>query len=540
MITRIAGPGYRVIPRRDKLNCPDKLEEESDMNRSILTFFTALVLIATVMLAQSWGGEINPLPDQSDNLCRDLDSLRDCDFIEGRLLVRFKSEFVPGPGSEIESSIASEKFDEWGVTLNHAYYGPLAGLYLVEGNFRVRELLPVVRADSTVKYAEPDGVVYLDYQPNDPHAQSGTAGGDHFDLIGAFSAWDDSKGDPNIVIAVIDTGALLSHDDIAGNLWTDPTNGSHGWNFNDDNADLSDCQPGDGHGTATACAAAGVGDNNKGTAGIAFKSRIAVIKAVLGGASTCVKALQYAADKRFKVVSASWHVFTSKQAVFDAINVLNANGQLLICAAANLSENIDQAGNELYPACLTNPNIITVMNTDMSDKKYSTSNWGPVSVDLAAPGVDIYMASADGGYWQCTGTSIATPLVSGACALIWSRNPSKGHLEIKSCIMANTDPVTSISGMCVSGGRLNVKAASDAIGGSSTPAPPSSSSGSKKKSGGCGMIDTGSRKPPISEIIGWLLPAMLLLLALIAVRRRLGSFRFIKKGLAGSGVTEMC
>jgi subtilisin family serine protease len=512
------------------LNNFGKPEEEDNMNRITLTFFTALVLIAAVPLAQSWGGEINPPLDQVDNLCRDLDSLRDCDFIEGRLLVRFKSEFVPESGSELKSSVVSEKFDEWGVTVKHAYYGPLAGLYLIEGNFRVRELLPIVRADSTVKYAEPDGVVYLDYQPNDPHAQSGTTGGDHFDLIGAFSAWDDSQGDPSIVVAVIDTGALLTHDDIAGNLWTDPTNGSHGWNFNDDNADLSDCQPGDGHGTATACAAAGVGDNNKGTAGVAFRCKIAVVKAVKSGASsgasTCIKALQYVADKRFKVVSASWHVFTSKEAIFDAINVLNANGQLLICAAANLSKNIDQAGNELYPACLTNPNIITVMNTNMSDNKYSTSNWGPVSVDLAAPGVDIYMASADGGYWQCTGTSIATPLVSGACALIWSRNPSKGHLEIKSCIMANVDPVASISGMCVSGGRLNVKAASDAIGGSGSPAPPSSpSSGSKKKSGGCGIIDTGGRKPPISDIIGWFLPAMLLILALIAVRRKSGNFR---------------
>jgi len=107
--------------------------------------------------------------------------------------------------------------------------------------------------------------------------------------------------------------------------------------------------------------------------------------------------------------------------------------------------------------------------------------------------------------------------------------------------MANVDPVTSISGMCVSGGRLNVKAASDAIGGSGTPASPSSpSSGGKKKSGGCGMIDTGSPKPPISDLIGWFLPSMLLLLTLVAARRRLGSFRFIKKGLAGSGVTEMC
>jgi PKD repeat protein len=407
-------------------------------------------------------------------------------YFEGRLLIRFKVEVNRQTRTELDFPAIAEKFDEWGVSVKHAYHGGLAGLYLVEGDFRVRDLLPVVLEDPAVKYAEPDYKVALDYQPNDPYVQSGTATADHLDKIGAFDAWDQTKGDPSLVIALIDTGLQMNHEDLSANLWTNPGeiagngvdddgNGYkddiHGWNFDSNNNNLSDWNAAnDGHGTATTCAAAGVGDNGKGTAGVAYRCKFAVLKALQTGVSSAIEALQYAADMDFKVVNGSWHSFSSAQAISDAITEMNNKGILYVCTAANDDRNIDLPGNTLYPGCLTHPNIITVMSTDMSDMKSSDSSWGAVSVDLAAPGVDLYLAKAPSGYKDWTGTSAAAPVVAGACALLWCKYPAKTHIEIRQLILDNVDVVSSLTGLCATSGRLNIKEALDA-GGPVPPAP---------------------------------------------------------------------
>jgi PKD repeat protein len=269
----------------------------------------------------------------------------------------------------------------------------------------------------------------------------------------------------------VDSGCSVAHEDIAANLWVntaeaqgttgvdDDGNGYiddlHGWDFINGDNTLDDF---DNHGTATSSAAVAVGDNGKGTAGVAYRCKVAVLK---GNKfiEAAVEAFQYAVDKGFRVVNASWGSVYS-DAISDAITEMNNNGVLLVCVAGNQGR--DLATYSIYPACYPHDNIIVVMNTDKYDYKRDSSNWGLVDVDLAAPGTDLYLAQSWGSYGYCTGTSYSTPVVSGACALLWSRYPYLTHMQVKQLILDNIDVLYSLAGLCVTGGRLNIKKALDA------------------------------------------------------------------------------
>jgi PKD repeat protein len=416
---------------------------------------------------------------QQDSQHPDLRTMLEGDYTEGRLLVRFKNR----PADEVLPFTASEKFEEWGVKMKHAYHGELTGLYLIEGDFRVRDLLPIIISDPDVKYAEPDYKVELFYQPNDPGAQSGTSQGDHLDKISAFDAWNVTKGDSSFVIALIDTGCTVTHEDLADNLWINTAEASgvpgvdddgngyiddiHGWNLRDENNNLSDYAS-HSHGTATSSAAAGAGDNNKGIAGIAFQCKFAMLKG-FSNFSMIIEGFQYATDKGFKVINASWGSHSFSSALSDGVTELDNNGILLVCAVSNNSYDLNS--HPCYPACLTHDNVISVMGSNQSDEIAWFSDYGAPHADLAVPSEEVYLAKREGGYDDYDGTSFGAPLVTGACALLWSRYPSKTHTEIKQQLLDNVDVLSSLSGLCVTEGRLNIRKALDA-GGSPPPPPP--------------------------------------------------------------------
>jgi PKD repeat protein len=411
----------------------------------------------------------------------------EAEYTEGRLLVRFKKQSE----TELVQTLASCKFSEWGVRLRHAYIRELAGLYLVEGDFLVHELLPAVLEDPDVLYAEPDYKIKLTYQPNDPYSQSGTDDAYHLDKIHAFEAWDHTKGSPSLVIANTDAGTNYNHEDLAANVWTNAAEASgtpgvdddgngyvddlHGWNFVKNNHNIiGGADIFTGHGTLTSSLHCGVGHNGKGIAGVSYNCKFAVLYMV-DTTAAAIESFQYCVTMGFKIVNASWVVGVNNSGLRDAITEMNNNGILLVTTAGN--DGINLGIYKLYPVCYTHQNIIGVMSTNQNGQVPYWSSWGATAVDLAAPGADIRCADPAGGYRTESGTSFSCPLVTGAIALLWSKYPGKTHLEIKQLLLDNVDILSSLSGKCVTGGRLNIKEALEA-GGPTPPKPEAGFSGS--------------------------------------------------------------
>jgi len=140
------------------------------------------------------------------------------------------------------------------------------------------------------------------------------------------------------------------------------------------------------------------------------------------------------------------------QGLEDAISYANDHNVLFVAAAGNSDSNNDV--NPHYPSSYNVPNVLAVAATDRNDAKAWFSSYGLTTVDLGAPGVDTLSTEPGNNYGYKSGTSMATPHVSGAAALLKGYNPSLSALDLKSIIMDSVDPVASMSGITVTGGRL--------------------------------------------------------------------------------------
>jgi subtilisin family serine protease/Ca2+-binding RTX toxin-like protein len=334
------------------------------------------------------------------------------------------------------------------------------------------------------EYVEPDFIINVDSTtPNDidyPKLwglnNTGQTGGKVDADIDAPEAWDLQKGNPNFVIGVIDTGVDTTHPDLINNIWTNPgeiaNNGIdddengyiddvNGWDFAyDDNAptDLH------GHGTHVSGTIAGDGNNAIGVSGVVWDAKIMPLKFIRdtgsGYTSDAVDAISYAANMGVKLTNNSWGGAGFSQALLDAINTAAEQGSLFIAAAGNSAMNSDITPS--YPAAYNAANIVSVAATTNLDGLASFSNYGAVSVDLGAPGKDIYSTfpmngSALGkGYGTISGTSMAAPHVTGAAALLWSQHPNWSVEQVKAALMNSVDPLVELTGKTVTGGRLNV------------------------------------------------------------------------------------
>jgi subtilisin family serine protease/regulation of enolase protein 1 (concanavalin A-like superfamily) len=297
--------------------------------------------------------------------------------------------------------------------------------------------------------------------------------------IDAVEAWDIHTGSQNVLVGVIDTGIDRNHPDLAANMWQNPgetgtdangnakqTNGLdddangyvddwRGWDFvNGDNDPHDDHY----HGTHCAGTIGGVGNNGQGVAGVCWNVSLVGLKFLdAGGSGTtsgAVEATLYATKIACTLTSNSWGGGGYSQALKDAIDAAGVAGILFVAAAGNSGMDTDASPN--YPSTYESANIVAVAATDRYDGMAYFSNWGLTTVDLGAPGVDVYSAAPNGSYQYLSGTSMATPHVAGACALLKSANPSLSGAQIKQAIMATSDPISSLAGKTVTGGRLNV------------------------------------------------------------------------------------
>lgn len=435
------------------------------------------------------------------------------EYVEGDLLVRF----APKAGGEHLSTAEKNGIltSLCAGTVKHNYtIVPGLSLVRLPAGIIVKDALTVFNNVSGILYAEPNYRTYVASTfPNDPYFEdekqwglhnTGETGGTVDADIDAPEAWDTAT-DSDIIVAVIDTGIDYGHPDLAANLWVnsaeyygdpnedDDNNGYvddiRGWDFvNDDNDPKDDNY----HGTHVAGIIGAVGNNNTGVVGVCWQVEIMNLKSYdenqEGTWANCIKAIEYAVDMGAKVINASWGGYTGdpNQSLKDAIDAADASGVLFVAAAGNDHFSIDDPRyHPFYPAKYDSDNIISVMATDQDDHKSDFSNWGPVSVDLGAPGgwkvplpfgdddilstmptyeTDKMAALNYSTYYDhLAGTSMAAPHVSGACALIWSSEPSVSHHKIKDILLDTVDSLYDLDGLCVSGGRLNVYKALSAM-----------------------------------------------------------------------------
>ena len=333
------------------------------------------------------------------------------------------------------------------------------------------------RAQSAVAVAEPDYMVFASYSANDPSFgqlwglnNTGQTGGVADADIDAPEAWDISRGADSLVVGVIDTGVDYNHPDLAANCWVntkeiagngldDDGNGYvddyRGWNFV---AETNDSVDDHYHGTHCAGTIGAVGDNGIGVAGVAHRVKIMALKFLSstgsGYVSDAVEAVRYAAANGAKLTSNSWGGGGYSQLLKDAIDEAQGVGVLFVAAAGNESSDSDAAPS--YPAAYDCPNIISVAATDHADQLAYFSNFGAQTVDLGAPGVDIYSTSPQSGYRSLSGTSMACPHVAGACVLLYAANPAMGWRQVKAALLDNADAIPALAGKTRTGGRLNV------------------------------------------------------------------------------------
>ncbi|MGL4552641.1 MAG: S8 family serine peptidase [Gemmataceae bacterium] len=239
-----------------------------------------------------------------------------------------------------------------------------------------------------------------------------------------------------------------------------------GWDFLDNDNDPMDSH---GHGTHIAGTIGAAGDNDVGVAGINWVSQLMAIRFVDGSGGGSIGAfitgLNYAVARGAKVSNNSWTGPTASDMLTNAVNNARANGHVVVAAAGNAALNLDSAPS--YPASFTQDNVVAVASTDRNDKLSSYSSYGPRTVDIAAPGGDILSTKLGGGYYFNSGTSMATPHVAGAIALVWAKDPSASYSTVIGQVLKGADRLPTLSGK-VATGRLNVGAAIGAASASAT------------------------------------------------------------------------
>jgi subtilisin family serine protease len=353
-------------------------------------------------------------------------------------------------------------------------------------------LLAFLNAHPDIAHVEPNYLVRRFDAPDDPgfpqlwglqnlgqvvNGHAGQAGAD----IHAPAAWASTTGSPATVVGIVDTGIDYTHPDLAPNVWSAPSaftvtiagvtltcpQGSHGFN-----AIAMSCDPMDDHthGTHVAGTIGAAGNNALGVVGVNWTTRMMGLKFLdASGAGTvadAVNAIEFALQARaafaptgaadVRVLSNSWGGAQFSQALLDEILAAGAENVLFVAAAGNSGRSNDVFPT--FPASYAAPNIVAVAATTNIDTRASFSNFGASSVHLGAPGVDILSTVIGGSYAFLSGTSMATPHVSGAAALVLSRC-ALDTPALKQTLLDSAEPVAALATATITGGRLDANAA---------------------------------------------------------------------------------
>lgn len=414
--------------------------------------------------------------------------------VPGELLVKLKGNNKAALKSVIDSV---------GATLGRTIklsYGEVHVLK-VDTKANVKSLVKSLESNSEVEYAEPNFVYRavvpekeMNLQammaplmqfgaPNDPQfgqlwglnndgsnepsrTQPGLAGAD----IDAFKAWEITKGSRAVKIAIIDTGIDYNHPDLKDNMLVNEAelNGTAGVD-DDGNGFVDDIygydfankdgDPMDGHSHGTHCAGTigAVHDNGVGVAGVMSEVSFVAVKFLSdsgsGSTADAIAAIDYATLRNVDIMSNSWGGGGFSEALKQAIERASDAGIIFTAAAGNSGTNNDQSPH--YPSNYDVANVISVAASTAQDDLASFSCYGRQTVHIAAPGHRILSTVKNGGYAVYSGTSMATPHVTGAIGLLLAQEGRMPVAEVRERLMATSEPVGALRGRTINSGRLN-------------------------------------------------------------------------------------
>ena len=389
-------------------------------------------------------------------------------FADGELLVKFKSGVSAQKTLRVNAQTGARVLEKFADSAWQRIQIP-AGLSVEKTIEKYKNL-------AEVETAQPNFYYHLLAAPNDPQFSSMYG----LQKISAPAAWNLTTGSTETVVAVIDTGVKYTHEDLAANIWKNP--GEINGNGIDDDANgfvddyygydffFNDSDPADenGHGTHTSGTIGAVGNNALGITGINWNVRLMAIKIYdsdgLGTTSAMlINAYNYVRMMKsrgvnIRVTNNSYggcdEACNYDQATKDAIDALGDAGVLQVFAAGNDSRNIETT--PAFPASYTSPSILSVAASNSTDDRAGFSNFGAVSVDLAAPGSGILSTHPSAGnYVSFSGTSMAAPHAAGVAALLSTYNPNLSAQSLKATLMNTVDVLTQWNGVVKTGGRLN-------------------------------------------------------------------------------------
>ena len=372
--------------------------------------------------------------------------------------------------------------------LDNADAESVARQYAAMPGVEYAEVNDIIKLDDPAVSTNHDDVDQNTYEPNQPNDPQfadqwalnnlGQNGGKSRADIDALKAWALTQGSKDVVVAVLDSGVDYTHVDLRSNMWfrpeeipayTDDELGTfqdlHGFDIAET---IGDPMDDNGHGTHCAGVIGAEGNNGEGIAGINWKVRVMPLKFLgrsgYGSTKTAIEAINYAIDRKkhgvnVRVISASWGSTRSSKALRDAIAAAGDAGILFVAAAGNNGTDNDKRPH--YPSNYDLPNVVSVAALDRNDALTSFSNFGAKTVHIAAPGKDILSTWLGDEYREASGTSMATPQVSGVAALIVAADPKISVTELRKRLLKCVDKLDSLNGKVASAGRLNAAKALD-------------------------------------------------------------------------------
>jgi len=468
------------------------------MKRSIIvSIMMAFVLTGLIVILFSG---CSKEPDNLNSLTRDKVSTEVTgavsqagqQYVPNEILVKFKAGTSPSARITALSRVKGATAEK---ILTHAmkHSGDNEGITLVKTPMAALDAIGRMKGSVEIEYAEPNWIYTIDETPNDLYYTNGSLWGMYGDATSpanqygsqAGVAWAAGHtGSGTVYIGIIDEGYMYTHEDLAANAGTNPgeiagngvdddgngyVDDVYGWDFTKNDNTVFDGTS-DDHGTHVAGTIGAVGGNGKGVAGVCWNVKLLDAKFLGrngGTTANAIKAVDYFTDLKTRTkinlvaTNNSWGGGGYSQGLYDAIERANQANILFIAAAGNSGVNIDKTPS--YPASYSNANIIAVASINQNGGISTWSNYGVTSVDIGAPGEGIWSCvplSSKGkivsGYANYSGTSMATPHVTGAAALYAASNPGVSVTQIKDAILTSAVSTPSLTGKCVTGGRLNV------------------------------------------------------------------------------------
>ncbi|MDP6720469.1 MAG: S8 family serine peptidase, partial [Pirellulaceae bacterium] len=404
-------------------------------------------------------------------------------YLEGQAVLKLRESMDRGAQSQFLEALR----------LREHYYYPSIGAFWVkfDRSRPVTEVITMLRGHADVEWVHENAIGHRTQTfPNDPNFSKcyalhntgqtigGSVGTNDADMD-MPEAWDLLTDATNVIIAIIDSGARLTHQDLSSNIWVNPGeiannsidddgNGKiddiNGWAFDNNNNNPND---NDGHGTNVSGCTAARGNNGIGTTGVCWKANLMICKD--GDASPSVAAsaagMEYAAMNGAVVANFSTGYGSGNYSVLQAaVNTAQNYGMIICVAAGNSNTNLNNSSDA--PATYTNDNLLVVGASNNDDGKASFSSYGNIHVDVAAAGVDVYTTrrNSNSSYGYVDGTSFSAPLTTGVVGLIRAYNTSASYQTVRSAVINTCDAASAWSGKCASNGRVNCFAAMQLVG----------------------------------------------------------------------------